>query len=58
MLELGGLNMASLKSQPSGGLRWGEINQEFGIHTNTLLYIKWVNKKGLLYSRDTDVPRW
>ena len=28
----------------------GQINQEFGINTYTLLYIKWINDKDLLYS--------
>ena len=30
----------------------GEINQEFGINIYTLLYIKWVNNKDLLYSTE------
>ena len=29
---------------------WGEINQEFGINRYTLLYIKQINNKDLLYS--------
>ena len=31
-------------------VRRGEINQEFGISTYILLYIKWITNKDLLYS--------
>ena len=30
----------------------GGINQEFGINRYTLLYIKWINNKDLLYSNE------
>ena len=32
------------------GIGSGGINQEFGINRDTLLYIKWINNKDLLYS--------
>ena len=33
----------------------GRINQEFGINGYTLLYIKQVNNKGLLYSTENNI---
>ena len=29
---------------------WGEIVREFGIDMSTLLYLKWITNKDLLYS--------
>ena len=36
--------------QRAQGEGWGDINQEFGISRDILLYIKQVNNKDLLYS--------
>ena len=51
------ISKAKIESQTQKTNLWlpgdkggGEINQEFGININTLLYIKWVNNKDLLYS--------
>ena len=37
------------------GKEWGKINQEFGINRYTLLYIKKINNKDLLYNTGNSI---
>ena len=51
------VRLTDLENEPHwGGEAWGEgIVREFGINMYTLLYLKWITNKDLLYSTGKSV---